>query len=127
MFASDGDSKTPTVDILILGAGWLSTFLIPLCTRRSITFTATTRSGRDGTIPFTFDHDTTSLAPYNVLPDARTVLITFPILKQGGCERLVKLYQESRKSDLIRTGFILLGSVGIWDVRRGVFPSRIGL
>ena len=34
------------VDLLILGAGWTSSFLIPLLKERNFTFAATTTDGR---------------------------------------------------------------------------------
>ncbi|RDB29016.1 hypothetical protein Hypma_014971 [Hypsizygus marmoreus] len=105
----------PMVDILILGAGWTSTFLIPLCTSRSLTHASTTRTGRDFTIPFSFSPDSDDLEPYRVLPDAHTVLITFPIDRPGAPERLVRLYRASRSGGLEATGFIQLGTTGIWD------------
>ncbi|EPQ52439.1 hypothetical protein GLOTRDRAFT_140193 [Gloeophyllum trabeum ATCC 11539] len=76
------------VDLLILGAGWTSMFLIPLCSERQISSAATTRDGCEGTIPFIFDPD-------------------------WGSERLVRNYQKTH--DETRTGFIQLGSTGIWD------------
>ncbi|KAJ2917566.1 hypothetical protein MD484_g2852, partial [Candolleomyces efflorescens] len=88
-----------TVDILILGAGWTSTFLIPLCKDRNLTYAATTRDGRDGTIPFEFnpdpprdelDEERERERYRRVLPDAKTVLITFPIKVRGASERLVR-------------------------------------
>jgi len=110
------------VDLLILGAGWLSTFLIPLCTERSITYAATTRSGHDSTINFTFDPDSNDVEPYRILPDAKTVLITFPIVKAGAATRLVKLYQSSGSSlgpeGRGRARFIQLGTTGIWGSDR---------
>ncbi|KAJ8483293.1 hypothetical protein ONZ45_g14642 [Pleurotus djamor] len=43
------------VDILILGGGWTSTFLIPLCEARGVRYAVTSRTGRSGTIKFEFD------------------------------------------------------------------------
>ncbi|KAH0584800.1 hypothetical protein J132_01571 [Termitomyces sp. J132] len=107
------------IDILILGAGWTSTFLIPLCSRRSITYAATTRSGRDGTIAFNFDPESEDAEPFKILPDARTILITFPIVQPGASARLVNLYRSTHSASEdnleFRTGFIQLGSTGIWD------------
>lgn len=104
-----------TVDILILGAGWTSTFLIPLCEERGISQAATSRAGRDGTIAFEFDPHSTSSAPFQALPHAHTVLITFPIKVPGASARLVKLFQETHPEGP-KTGFVQLGSTGIWDV-----------
>ena len=107
------------VDILILGAGWLSNFLIPLCQERSITHAATTRSGRDSTIRFNFDPDSNDDEPYKVLPDALTVLVTFPIEKAGASTRLIQLYLSSGSSTSQTRNcarFIQLGATSIWDV-----------
>ncbi|KAG5645105.1 hypothetical protein DXG03_006919 [Asterophora parasitica] len=110
------------VDILILGAGWTSTFLIPLCTERSLTYAATSRTGRNNTIQFAFDPVSEDIEPYKVLPDAQTVLITFPIELPDASARLVRLYRSSRGGQIerggVETGFIQLGTTGIWDGAR---------
>ena len=104
------------VDILILGAGWLSTFLIPLCEERGLTYAATTRNGRDGTITFAFDARSDDIELFRTrLPDASTVLITFPITEPGGTVKLVNLYAASRHST-IQPRFILLGATSLWEV-----------
>lgn len=103
-------------DVLILGAGWTSTFLIPLCKKRSLTYAATTQNGRDGTLKWAFDPDSDDESLYAALPDAKTVVITFPITKSGASERLVRLYSKTRKNGDRRVGFIQLGSTGVWDV-----------
>lgn len=112
-----------TVDILILGAGWTSTFLIPLCEERGISQAATSRAGRDGTIAFEFDPHSTNSAPFQALPHAHTVLITFPIKVAGASERLVKLFQETHPEGP-KTAFVQLGSTGIWDVSTGKITPR---
>ncbi|KAF8343584.1 hypothetical protein F5887DRAFT_290817 [Amanita rubescens] len=103
-----------TVDILILGAGWLSTFLIPLCKQRGLTYAATTRDGRDGTLTFVFDASSDEIETYRNLPDASTVLITFPIIESGGPTKLVNSYAASRRS-AIQPRFLLLGATNIWE------------
>ncbi|KAJ6620024.1 hypothetical protein B0H10DRAFT_2163647 [Mycena sp. CBHHK59/15] len=105
-----------SVDILILGAGWTSTFLVPLCLESQITCSATTRSGSGSTIAFEFQPNSDNPAPFKLLPDAKTVLITFPIVASGASERLVRLYTSTRSV----TGgdppaFIQLGTTSIWD------------
>jgi hypothetical protein len=109
-------SKT---DLLILGAGWTSTFLISLCQERGISFAATSRAGRDGTLPFLFDPDSEDPTPFQVLPHAKSVLITFPIKTNGASERLVKLYKSTHGGGghLTEVHFIQLGTTGIWGVR----------
>ncbi|KAL4245291.1 hypothetical protein ABKN59_009814 [Abortiporus biennis] len=127
------------VDLLILGAGWTSTFLIPLCHKRQISFAATSRPGshKPDTIPFEFDPHSDDITPFEILPDAKTVLITFPIKVKGASERLVRLYQKTRQDVLVNVdggtvnpAFIQLGSTGIWDggptiqEKRGVWIDR---
>ncbi|KAK7027280.1 hypothetical protein VNI00_015369 [Paramarasmius palmivorus] len=104
-----------TIDILVLGAGWTSTFLIPLCQKRNLTYGATTRSGSNSTIPFTFDPDSDDTGPCEALPDAKTVLITFPITAKGASERLVKLYNKTRRNKEVTAGFIQLGATFLWS------------
>lgn len=100
-----------SVDILILGAGWTSTFLIPLIKERHLSYAATSRSGKTtDTIPFTFDSTSDDITPYKSLPTAKTVLITFPIVERGGTTRLIQLYTQAHGS----AQFIQLGTTGIW-------------
>jgi len=105
-----------SVDILILGAGWTSSFLIPLCQESKISYAATTRSGAGSTIPFEFQPNSDDPEPYKLLPDAKTVLITFPFTAPGASERLVRMYISTRSES---TGgppaFIQLGTTSIWD------------
>jgi hypothetical protein len=113
-----------TVDILILGAGWTSTFLIPLCHETCLSYAATSRHGSDSTIKFEFFPNSDDSKAFEVLPTASTVLITFPIEKRGASERLVRLYTKSRRQweeseqgfDHTRVRFIQLGASSIWDV-----------
>ncbi|GAA5954078.1 hypothetical protein JCM3765_005283 [Sporobolomyces pararoseus] len=122
-------SKPSTVDLLILGAGWTSTFLIPhlQSTHPSVSFASTTRDGRNGSIKWSFDPSNTSESEqYDVLPRAKTVLITFPIRGEGGSKGLVKGYEKSKginESESIR--WIQLGSTGIWDGGPTLIASKI--
>lgn len=106
------------VDLLILGAGWTSEFLIPLLKQRNITFAATTRDGRkvagSETIKWAFNPDDT----YNfmVLPAATTVLITFPLTGEGQSRKMVESYAGSHARKQDQTRFIQLGSTGIWQI-----------
>ncbi|TFK71497.1 hypothetical protein BDN72DRAFT_837545 [Pluteus cervinus] len=85
------------IDLLVLGAGWTSTFLLPLCSEQSISVAATSRTGRDSTIAFDFDPESDDLTPFRRLPNTKTILIVFPITKPG---KLVRLYEESRTTNL---------------------------
>jgi hypothetical protein len=100
-----------TRELLILGAGWTSNFLIPLLQEKSISYAATTRSGHDNTIPFTFDPESDDPTPFKNLPTAKTVLITFPIKLSGATKKLVSFYNSTHTPT---SQFIQLGSTGVW-------------
>ncbi|KAF2185871.1 hypothetical protein K469DRAFT_707552 [Zopfia rhizophila CBS 207.26] len=103
-----------SVDLLILGAGWTSTFLIPQLKASPITHAETTTTGRDGTIPFKFDPDSSDVEPYKHLPPARTVLITFPLTGHGQSKLLTSLYRRAHGD---QNFWIQLGSAGIFNQR----------
>lgn len=101
------------VSLLILGAGWTSTFLIPLLKERSVSFAATTTTGRDDTIKFQFDPESSDLEPYRLLPHADTILITFPLKGKGPSKTITDLYAQTHHGgDSAR--WIQLGSTGIY-------------
>lgn len=104
------------VEFLILGAGWTSTFLIPLLEKRKIRFAATSTTGRDGTIPFKYDPDSNDTAPFQRLPSAHTILITFPLKGKGQSRHLTSQYKSTHPSSATQTGpnFIQLGATSIW-------------
>lgn len=104
--------RMTSVDILILGAGWTSQFLIPQLKDASLTFAATTTTGRDDTIPFSFNPDSSDVEPYRKLPAAKTVLITFPLKGAGQSKLLTSLYRKVHGED---NNWIQLGSTGIWN------------
>ncbi|KAI0091166.1 hypothetical protein BDY19DRAFT_886087 [Irpex rosettiformis] len=122
------------IDILILGAGWTSTFLIPLLTSHSLTYAATSRPShpKPHTIPFEYDQNNSDPseedeAQFSNLPDARTVLVTFPISVKGASERLVRLYEKTRtgrygnefEGGKGKARWIQLGTTSVWDVSVG--------
>ncbi|KAI1461768.1 hypothetical protein F4805DRAFT_244599 [Annulohypoxylon moriforme] len=103
------------VSLLILGAGWTSKFLIPLLTREGIKHSATTTDGRDGTIRFRFDPDSSDSAPFKTLPSADTVLITFPLRGQGQSKHLVRMYESTHQTaENHKPHFVQLGATSIW-------------
>ena len=112
-----GSPAASAVDLLILGAGWTSTFLLPLLEEEAIAHAATTREGRNGTIPFTFDPESEDHAPYAALPRAATVLITFPLRGEGQSRLLTRLYSAAH--DGHRPRYIQLGVTSIWKVVPG--------
>lgn len=101
------------IDILILGAGWSAQYLLPLLTQHDLTYAATTRTGHDGTIPFTFTPYATAPDAYSQLPLASTVLVTFPLRGRGQSETLTTLYARAHAHDCA-TRWIQLGSTGIF-------------
>ncbi|GAA5865172.1 hypothetical protein JCM3774_002160 [Rhodotorula dairenensis] len=108
-------SSSSAVDLLILGAGWTSTFLVPHLESHhpDISYATTTRDGRDGSIKWAFDPDRPAGPDqFAALPRAKTVLVVFPIRGTGGSERLVQGYEEAVGA---RARWIQLGSTGIFD------------
>ncbi|KAI0437362.1 hypothetical protein F4803DRAFT_159492 [Xylaria telfairii] len=110
----DSPPSDRSVSLLILGAGWTSTFLMPLLKSEGVKYAATTTDGRDGTIPFRFDPRSTDTAPFAALPAAKTVLITFPLKGAGQASRLVRGYAGTHK-DAPAPNYILLGVTSIWN------------
>lgn len=104
--------KPESVDLLILGAGWTSTFLIPALDREQIVHAETTTTGRDDTIPFKFDSSSSDTAPYKALPSATTVLITFPLTGTGQSKHITSLYRSVHGD---QNHWIQLGSTGIFN------------
>ncbi|KAK5112068.1 hypothetical protein LTR85_011649 [Meristemomyces frigidus] len=112
------------LDILILGAGWSSTFLIPLLQERHISFAATTRDGRKvagaSTIEWSFDPSEDSASneknQFSSLPLAKHILITFPLTGQGQSCTVVKGYDKVHGKKLGGVRFIQFGSTGIWQI-----------
>ncbi|KAK8034258.1 hypothetical protein PG993_009253 [Apiospora rasikravindrae] len=110
------------VELLVLGAGWTSTFLLPILEKQGIQYAATTTDGRDGTIPFRFDPDSDDEGQFKRLPSATTVLITFPLKNKGPARRLTELYANTHPSTSSSSDgktkkkphFIQLGVTSIW-------------
>jgi hypothetical protein len=112
--------------LLILGAGWSSTFLIPLLRVRNLSFAATTRDGREvagaKTIRWSFDveEDTANISidksQFSKLPFAKHILVTFPLKDHGQSKKLVRGYQSVYSGKEVR--FIQLGSTGIWQIQQ---------
>ena len=109
-------STTPSkpVELLVLGAGWTSTFLLPLLDEREISHAATTRTGHDDTIPFDFDYASDDSEPYRRLPSARTILITFPLKGTGQSKKLTNMYSQTHEDVSTTCRWIQLGSTGIF-------------
>jgi hypothetical protein len=100
------------VDLLILGAGWTSQFLIPQLDKEEISHAETTTTGRNGTIPFKFDPDHADPKPYENLPSATTVLITFPLKGHGQSRLISQLYRQVHGAE---NNWIQLGASSIYN------------
>ena len=114
--------KMQELDILVLGAGWTATFLLPLLRERKYAFAATTTSGHkvagEETIKWKFDPDSDKDSDLSNLPLAKHVLITFPLTGHGQSKFLVKSYLEGHKRQQDQVNFIQLGSTGIWQIQQ---------
>ncbi|OTB07491.1 hypothetical protein M426DRAFT_317798 [Hypoxylon sp. CI-4A] len=105
------------VDLLVLGAGWTSTFLVPILKHENIKYAATTTDGRYDTIRFRFDPKSNDAGPFEGLPYAKTTLITFPLRGEGQAKHLVHMYESTHQTSSIRHSrprFIQLGATSIW-------------
>ena len=118
------NTSSEVVTLLILGAGWTYQFLhAQLEKDKFITYAATTTTGHDDTIPFRFDPDSDDLAPFQSLPHARYVLVTFPLKGKGPSRKLVGMYEKAHPLSVARTSddlftnetkWIQLGSTGVY-------------
>lgn len=120
------ESNQRSVDILALGSGWTWTFLGPAAGEKGLRTISTTRNGGNGTIPFTFDPESDDKTPFESLPDAKTVIVIFPLYSADAAKRLVNGYISTRSEaysmesfsekavNTSRARFILLGSTGIY-------------
>jgi len=112
-----------SVDLLILGAGWTSQFLVPMLEEHGLAYAKTTRQGGLGCIKFTFDPESSDPEPFSRLPVARTILVTFPITVQGGPTRLINSYCATHPR--CEPLFIQLGSSGIWKDGESASSNQI--
>lgn len=119
----DGDDYgNAPLDILCLGSGWTYTFLGPAAMDKSLRIASTTRDGRGGTIPFTFDPTSDDTAAFEALPDASLVVVIFPLYETAAVRRLVRGYLDTRRQTeeegekpRKQAAFLQLGSTGVWD------------
>lgn len=120
-------------DLLILGAGWTSTFLIPLLQAKHLSFAATTRDGRNvagaSTIKWSFNPEeataTAGKNQFSALPLAKHILITFPLTTAGQSKTIVEGYEAAHGKKLDGVRFIQLGSTGIWQIpQKTIWVSR---
>lgn len=129
--------NVPEVDVLVLGAGWTSQFLVKLFNEEKISYALTTTTGKinktcegkyDGSqiLQFAFqpdpfprpdDYDRDLVQEqYMGLPRAKTVIVTFKLEGQGQSEQLIRMYSKSHPHLL--ANFIQLGSTGVFKEAR---------
>ncbi|CAE6520225.1 unnamed protein product [Rhizoctonia solani] len=96
-----------SVDILVLGAGWLSHFLVPILHESNLTYAGTSRTGL---IPNTIKW---SLGDgVETLPKADTVVVMFPVDNWEVLNRLIEGYRKSNGDSF----WMLIGSTRGWQV-----------
>lgn len=119
-------SSDERVDILVLGAGWTSKFLVRQFEQEQLSYALTTTRGTihkscegryDPTkiIEFYFDPSDEPPNPdqYRRLPTAHTIIITFKIDGAGNVQKLLNTYQKTHAGDVL-TNWIQFGSTSIY-------------
>jgi hypothetical protein len=107
-----------STEILIIGLGFVGTYVRNLCILEQIKSEATT-TGRDKSIKFVFSQNLDK-SQYKSLPDAKYILITFP-LKSGSPKIFIDCYRQTHNTV---PKIILLGSTGtfknnsLWQDRK---------
>lgn len=101
--------------MLILGAGWISTFLITLLLRETISDATATTTGPDGTLKLTSDPASDSLPHYAILPAAQTILITFHT-DRPRCQRALAEAMYTATHPSATPQWIWLCSMGICSI-----------
>lgn len=102
-------------EMLILGSGWTSQFLKPVLEEEHISFVCTSTTGRSSTIPFKFngerEQSDQDLDAFKRLPNAKTVVIMFPLRGPDCSRRLVEAYRNTHTDT--QAGFVQ------WDNHQG--------
>ncbi|KAI9485172.1 MAG: hypothetical protein EXX96DRAFT_493314 [Benjaminiella poitrasii] len=88
---------TSALPMLILGLGWTGQFLAELMISANLKFVATTRDGRNNTIPWSLPNKCNDLDVTN-LPFAKTVLLTFPVMQSECMTALMDAYEAKHGS-----------------------------
>ena len=102
------------MQLLIIGRGWSGEYIAELASQLKWTFASTTTNGRNGTIPFVFDPASSDLSPFKALPEAETIVITFPLVQASGTLAFLNGYAQTHPNTQSKT--ILLGSTRPWTV-----------
>ncbi|KAI8611378.1 hypothetical protein BC830DRAFT_660777 [Chytriomyces sp. MP71] len=110
LFLSMGTSPGAPVELLVLGKGWTGAYVVRAANETGVSVAATTRNGRDGTIAWEFAPESNDPSRFNQLPNARTVLVTFPVLSRDAMRRLTDFYETTRPAFEASVRWILLGT-----------------
>ncbi|KAH8553030.1 hypothetical protein BGW37DRAFT_488096 [Umbelopsis sp. PMI_123] len=100
-------SFTGSLQVLILGLGWTGQFLQEILLNQKVSFAATTRDGRNGTIGWTM----TDTPDVSTLPWAQTVLVTFPVMSADIMSDLIDNYTATKGP----SNWILMSSTRIFS------------
>lgn len=96
-----------SVKLLILGKGWAGAYIATECATHNVQYAATTRDGRDGTLPFDFR----MVDQYARLPLAEFIIVTFPLRGVSAVDHLISNYVQTHAC---APRWILLGSTGVF-------------
>ncbi|KAJ2788385.1 hypothetical protein H4R21_007017, partial [Coemansia helicoidea] len=98
----------PGVQVLILGRGFVGSYLAALLAETGTSYAATTTDGRDGTISWALGEDGGS--DCSALPVAAVVVVTFPLQGRCAAKRLVDGYAAAGPKGRRGPRWICLGS-----------------
>jgi len=113
------------IDVLVLGAGWTSQFLVPHLEEAGLSHRLTTRTGTpkdfcvgkydaSKIVPFAFDPDSNDEKPYAQLPSADYVIVTFKVEGASAARKLVDTFEKTH-TQLDKPRWILMGSTGAYE------------
>jgi hypothetical protein len=94
------------MEILVLGLGWQGKYIKEHCESIGISCAATTTSGRDETIQFSYSDELT-VEEFLILPRATMVVITFPFPSVNSGKLIMEKYQKVHQ---MTPNWILFGS-----------------
>ncbi|OMH82117.1 hypothetical protein AX774_g4414 [Zancudomyces culisetae] len=108
------------VSMLILGRGFVGSYVVNECIKKQITHLATTSNGREGTLKFLLPGEDDSIEQFEdairPLPNADSILITFPIKGKKVLDRLINSYEKTHEAFTrdIKVNWILLGTTSVF-------------
>lgn len=125
--AHSSGSSAP-VDVLLLGSGWTSSFLLPELFKQGVTFAYTNRSGQKPqsfTVPqhpvkWTCPDGSESRLQWRknlkALPEARLIVVVMALKDQTAAKELLFNYEAllAERGTDIKPKWCILGSTGNW-------------